>query len=302
VHNITLYGLKGSSKVTKKQFENLLDQISVNSEPSFSDSRLDVISELSKRLLTSPIGRNAPQIISLGFWLRPAAIMTLLSDRQLTNEVRVPRGIAYQIPPANVDSLFVYSWVISYLVGNANIVRLPSEINEVTSWLLTQIIECLDVQSGKEQQIFCQFDKDSNISEMISAKSDLRVIWGGDEKIKNLSVSSVKPDGLSIGFSDRKSLCVINTSLYESSTESEKEKLAESLYNDMYWFDQMGCGSPRLIIFVGSQDFDSTQFFQYLVKVIESKDYHTEPGVDIAKLVHSNVMLGVGIAEVVWKT
>ncbi len=38
--------------------------------------------------------------------------------------MRVPRGTVFHIPPANVDTIFMYSWVLSMLMGNRNIVRL----------------------------------------------------------------------------------------------------------------------------------------------------------------------------------
>ena len=295
--NVSIYRPEGCSDYSHKQFEEYLDALVVNRDFSYSEARREVISDLSSRLLASPMGRAAPQIISLGFWLRPAAIESLLAPRQRENEIRVPRGLAYQIPPSNVDTLFVYSWVISFLVGNANVVRLPSELSEVTTWLLKQLLECVDRHGYSNQQVFCQFDKNSTISELISSKSDLRVIWGGDEKIKALSGADLKPDGLSVGFSDRKSMSVINITEYQSLDEAGKIKLAENLYNDTYWFDQMGCGSPRLIVFVGKKTFDSSEFFDHLVNVASRKNYGAETGVDIAKLVFANEMLGTGVAD-----
>ena len=37
-----------------------------------------------------------------------------------------PRGNVFHLPPANVDTIFVYSWAISALAGNHNVVRISS--------------------------------------------------------------------------------------------------------------------------------------------------------------------------------
>ena len=47
--------------------------------------------------------------------------------------------IAFHVTPANVDTLFVYSWVLSLLVGNANIVRLSSRSTPVRTRILETI-------------------------------------------------------------------------------------------------------------------------------------------------------------------
>ena len=37
-----------------------------------------------------------------------------------------PRGLVFHVPPANVDTIFVYSWALSALAGNPNVVRISS--------------------------------------------------------------------------------------------------------------------------------------------------------------------------------
>ncbi len=68
--------------------------------------------------------------------------------------------------------------------------------------------------------------------------------------------------------------------------------LAEELYNDAYWFDQLACSSPRLLVWVGSrEDVDRARrlLFEELSQVIAAKGYVLAPGAAIAKL---NFMYG----------
>ncbi|MFC6804089.1 acyl-CoA reductase [Deinococcus caeni] len=38
----------------------------------------------------------------------------------------MPRGLVFHVPPANVDTIFIYSWLMSVLAGNRNVIRLSS--------------------------------------------------------------------------------------------------------------------------------------------------------------------------------
>lgn len=265
----------------------------VNQIP-FSDPLKMVIKDLSQVLLSAPIARSAPQLIALGYWLRSAAISRLQQqfDRDTTSDsVRVARGLALQLPPENVDTLFVYSWVLSFLVGNRNVTRLPTSPNAIALWLVEQITLILHKHDQADRQLFCYFDKNSSVNEQLSSHCDLRVVWGGDEKIASVSRHLIQPDGLSIGFSDRKSICVLDTASYSELSEAEQFALAEKFYNDTYWFDQMGCGSPRLLVWVGSDQPPMDLFFQHLDKVIDKKAYRVEAGVAIDKLVFASEMM-----------
>ena len=171
----------------------------------FSMQSLIVIESLSSHLLKSEYSRKWPQLIALGYWLRKSAISLLIDEYSLkhSKKIRTARGLALHLPPANVDTLFVYSWVLSFLCGNKNIVRLPNDLSAVAQFLVKTITTLLPENSG---QIFCQYKSDSDANQIISKECDLRVIWGGNEKVNLISKFPVKPDGLSIGFPDRKSL------------------------------------------------------------------------------------------------
>lgn len=279
--------------------ERLTAMSALGREP-FHENSLSVVRELSARLLKSKQSKQAPQFVALGYWLRAAAIKRLQSDfvaRLPEGQVPTCRGLAFHLPPANVDTLFVYSWVLSYLAGNANIVRLPSNVPETTQWLLNAVIGTLEEAGDLNSNLFCQYDYRSNLSKTISAISDLRLIWGGDEKVQQASADPVRPDGLSIGFSDRKSHCVINADAYARLDEAERDQLAEQLYNDIYWFDQLGCGSPRTVVWVGPATDCSQDLYARLNRLAGQKGYMVETGVAISKFSFANAMIAAGTAD-----
>ena len=76
-----------------------------------------------------------------------------------------------------------------------------------------------------------------------------------------------------IAFSDRFSLCVIDSTSLNMLDEFEIQKLAESFYNDSYLMDQNACSSPHLVIWTGNNIKNAkTKFWKALYKKVE-KDY-----------------------------
>jgi len=74
--------------------------------------------------------------------------------------------------------------------------------------------------------------------------------------------------------------------------------LAERLFNYIFWFDQMACGFPRVIAWIG----DSVRcvdlpcdLYQRLTVVATRKSYNVETGVALAKFGYLNDMLASGI-------
>ena len=252
---------------------------------AFADDAIDVIAKLSSLLLRSDIARENPQITALGYWLRKGAILPLLDNYKINSlhQARSSRGFALHLPPANVDTLFVYSWVLSFLSGNANLVRLPNQPNQVTSYLVEAINSLLP---RDHDQFFCQYDSNSTANEDISRHCDLRIIWGGNEKVNLVSKFPVKPDGLSIGFPDRKSFCILSEQSFGQKSDEEKDQLVKRFFNDVFWFDQMGCGSPRLLIWTDATEDHTTirrDFYSRLSSVIAEQNYKTNPSIALSK-------------------
>ena len=85
----------------------------------FDDATMGLCAALSGRLLRL---RDHPEAVALGFWMRPAALTGMRARFEASiphNQIAVPRGLAFHVTPANVDTMFVYSWVLSLLMGLA---------------------------------------------------------------------------------------------------------------------------------------------------------------------------------------
>ena len=266
----------------------------------FCQRRIQTLNDLGNKLMRSPQAASAPQILALGFWLRKSALKRIQQELlpEVPDRYAVPRGLAFHLPPANVDTLFAYSWALSFLAGNYNVVRLPSQMNPVAEFLVKTILSTLKENNLASSQHFVFFDKTSTLMRDISARSDLRVIWGGDAKILKISRDPVRPDGLSLGFSDRKSICIISAKGFAESDLETRRQLAAKMYNDLYWFDQLGCGSPRAVLWLGDQSPEtSDEFYSLLQTVVKEKNESLETGIAISKFVFGNEMAGVGLCD-----
>ena len=266
----------------------------------FCQRRILALHDLGNKLMRSPHSASAPQILALGFWLRKSALKRIQQDMlpELPDRYAVPRGLAFHLPPANVDTLFAYSWALSFLAGNQNVVRLPSQMNPVAEFLVKTILSTLEEHELVSSQHFVFFDKASTLMRDISARSDLRVIWGGDAKILDISRDPVRPDGLSLGFSDRKSICIVSAKAFAEADIETRQQLATKMYNDLYWFDQLGCGSPRAVLWLGDHSPEiRDEFYSLLQTVVKEKNEILETGIAISKFVFGNEMAGVGLCD-----
>jgi len=264
--------------------------------PAMDDRSLDLLATISRDILAAPQARAMPQYMALGYWLRPASLKRVKAEFEASSSnddvVVAPRGVALHLPPTNVDTICVYSWAVSVLAGNCNIVRLPKSVAPGTEWLIGLIAAAIDRSGESDRQIFCTYDYGGDLEKRLSATIDLRMIWGGDSKVETVSRIPIRPDGLSLGFPDRKSFAVFETTAYRDAASAERDKLAQNFFNDVFWFDQMGCGSPRILFWVGDPGDLARDFFHRLYAVTEQKSHETPTGVAIAKLVHLHDLLG----------
>lgn len=266
-----------------------------------SETSISLLGDISRQILASPVARAQPQYVALGYWLRPASLKRLCDgfrgDLERPGFVAAPRGVALHLPPTNVDTIFVYSWALSLLAGNCNIVRMPTNADAGTEWLVKLIAGAIENAGESDRHIFCQLPQSGALNDAVSACCDLRMIWGGDEKVAAVNLTPIRPDGLSIGFPDRKSISVIAANAYRAADAATRDALAGQFFNDIYWFDQMGCGSPRILFWLGQPEDLADDLFVRLDAELSRRSYAPETGVSIGKFALLNDLLAEGVGH-----
>jgi hypothetical protein len=274
-----LRGLRGAPRRSARPFDPL---------------RIDFCDTLSRAILHDSRSRSFPQMVAVGFWLRRAEIQRL-ADRFAALEgagaVRVPRGLVFHVPPTNVDTLFLYSLMASFLVSNRNVVRVSPSRRSEQSRLLCDLLRNVLAEDRfaefADELAVVSYSHESKPTALISQEADVRLLWGGDESIDRLRAIPVRAGTQDLTFGDRFSFAILRPDAVLQPDQRSLHTLAEELYNDAYWFDQLACSSPRLLVWVGSrEDVDRARrrLFYELSEVIAAKGYVLGPGASISKL------------------
>jgi hypothetical protein len=254
----------------------------------FDASRTEFIADVCRRL--GRRSRHLPEAQALAFWMRKSELHRLAqSFFELGSDqtVLMPRGTVFHIPPANVDTLFAYSWALSTLVGNRNIVRLSSRATDQSNLIIDTIREVLvdhPLVAGSSAMITYGHEDAATVA--ISASCDVRVIWGGDATVNRIRSIPIPAHATELVFADRFSMAGIGIQAYQTLDAQERNRLAELFFVDAYWFDQLGCSSARLLLWVGADDPrpSATDFYDRVRAVVRKKGYAVDASTAIAKL------------------
>ena len=219
----------------------------------FAPERVDLVAGVADTLLGPRRSTASGPAAHFAFWTRRAALAKIAENfaaRVPRHALARPRGLVFHLPPQNVETVFLYSWALSYLAGNANIVRLPQAISARMRAIVDLFLERLEA-AGDESQLFVHYPSQGDLGAKISARSDARVVWGGDAKVALFAPLPLRNGGKSIWFGDRFSFSTINGAALDKLDEPALRALAKKLHNDVFVFDQMACSSPHALYVVG---------------------------------------------------
>lgn len=268
---------------------------SVRAEPeggrlTVGDERVvDFLVAFARKLLAPAVARRYPELASLGFFLRRGEISKALASVEGPHgQLRFPRGLVFHVPPANVDTIFVYSWALSALAGNPNVVRISSRSAGAAQAVLDALAETDAHPAVAQTQRMVTYGRDDAVTAALSAACDLRVIWGGDRSVEQIRRHPLAPSARDLTFPDRSSFSVISARGWAAATPQQRRTAVLGLYNDAYWFDQAACASPRAVFWVGSAaEVGPAQ--EELIELLGELVGQKAPAVDAAMAVEKRV-------------
>lgn len=263
---------------TEPSFEKALSKLQqTKTLMPFSSEVYQFAAKLSKKFL---LERAHPEIVALGYWLRKANLLRMQDQFNMDNKgtIKLARGTVFHISPSNVDTIFVYSWLLSLLAGNRNVIRLSSKSeNNVLLKTIISLFESGEFSNIAERTILCTYNHNEGFTEVISNICHTRVIWGGDSTVQTIRAIPLAPLANELVFPDRFSVALIN-----SEALNDAESVVQDFYNDAYWFDQMACSSPRLIFWLGNNREGIELFWNSLESLVKQK-YELQPALQVAK-------------------
>ncbi len=194
------------------------------------------------------------------------------------------------VPPANVDTIFVYSWALSALAGNHNIVRVSDRAAGAALTVLEALNDVLaDAHPAIAQtQRMVSYARSDATTESLFGACDVRVLWGGDRAVTELRTFPIQPLARDLAFPDRSSFAAISVAGWRDATPEQRAAAVDGFANDLYWFDQAACSSPRNLFWVGAADEAEAaraELADLLGEVIRRRGW----GVDAAMAVEKHV-------------
>lgn len=277
------------------QFENLVPKVIALEEifaaralSPFSAKVMDLLQDVSTRLLRDPTAKDYPDVVTFAFWCRKASLTALKREHCNDGEIRLGRGVVFHITPSNVPVNFAYSLAAGLLAGNANIVRVPSKPFpqvKIICRALNGALESEEHTTLRHYVALIRYERDEVTTALLSAHCDVRIIWGGNQTIAEIRQAPLPPRSFDLTFADRYSCCVIQADNYLSM--ADYAKVAQDFYNDTYLFDQNACTAPHLVVWLGmgdSVEVAKRLFWAHLHGLVTEK-YTLQPAAAVEKLV-----------------
>ena len=274
----------------------------------FAAVLIDFVDQVSKAVLSDPFLVRMPEMAAAAHWMRKAHLIELRRSFEIMRGERLwlSRGLCLHFAPSNVDSIFLYSWFTSLLVGNTNIVRLSLRRGEDVDLLLTKVDSVIAdkrFEAIRDRTAILGFDHDDEFTRQLSESCQVRVVWGGDESVRHVRSIPLNPLALDVAFADRFSLAVLNAYKVLEADATSLRNLASEFQRDAYGFDQMACSSPRLVIWIGdsiSCISAQSRFWEALAMEVSLRKTAYPPIVGLNKLVTAYSSAAMGTADRVW--
>lgn len=244
----------------------------------------EFLNGLSEEIRHDKEARSYPDIVTFGFFCRKANIEKM--KKEYMQENRLGRGLSFHIAPSNVPINFAYSMIAGLLAGNSVVVRVSTKDFNQTK-ILCRLMEetAKKLDSVVEKYIaIVSYDHNQEITDYLSAISDIRVIWGGDNTVGQIRKSEIPSRCVEITFADRYSICVLDAQ--EVLKIKDWNVVAQNFYNDTYLYDQNACSSPRLLYWLGDKNdvYEAQHLFWNAIYDNIATKYQIEPVIAVDKL------------------
>lgn len=249
---------------------------------AFDEGVLNLLSDVSARLMKDAEARVLPDVVSFAFWCRKANLARLVLGYP-DAPYRIGRGIVLHIAPSNVPVNFAFSWAFSQIAGNVDVVRVPSKPFPQVDVICRAIKASLD-HASTVRSAFVRYPANGVTTERLSGISDARVVWGGDATVAEVRALPCAPRCVDVVFPDRYSVAFINESALSCLDDQAIRDLAGKFYNDSYIMDQNACSSPRAIFWFGSDSLQRDRFRE-AVKAKAAFSYDLQGAVSVDKYV-----------------
>ena len=254
----------------------------------FDGGVMAFLSDLGAALIADREARAYPDVVAFGFFCRRANLEALAREYEGAVSDRLGRGLSFHIAPSNVPVNFAYSLAAGLLAGNACVVKASSRDFPQTR-IICRVMDALlrgahAALANHACVVIYPRDR-QDVTEMLSARCDARIIWGGDETVRRVRMAPLAPRAVEVAFPDRYSLLAVDAKRVLALDDKALAAAARGFYNDTYLTDQNACTSPRLVYWLGGRDavMRAQARFWEAVRAYAAPRYPIEPVVAVDK-------------------
>ena len=208
---------------------------------------------LSSRLLRDPASRQFPDVMTFGYFCRKSSISKVINTLH-DRDSRLGWGTVLHIAPANIPVNFAFSFLMGFLSGNINYVRVPTTPYPQVDLIVGAIDDILADSAfenlGQRVNFFtCERDHPALVR-MVGEASGL-VVWGGDTTVAKFKAMDKPISAVELYFPDRVSSALLAARAIQDLDENDLTKLCDRFFNDTFLVDQNACSSPSMLFWVG---------------------------------------------------
>lgn len=270
---------------------DIKESITAKSFRVFDERVINFLDEVSDAVLKNPDSKKYKDLISIAFFFRKGSLQKI--KQNYNDENRVGVGLAFHITPSNVPMQFFYSLAVSLLAGNANIVRLPSREYEQSAILLDIMKDKMKNHEEMQNRIcLVKYGHEKENTDYFSSYCDVRIIWGGDESIRQVRLSPLSARSYDVTFADRFSISLVNALAFLKS--DAKMDIIKKFYIDTYFSDQNACNSTRMVVWNGDNEHicEAKKFFWQLLAELAESEYDLK-GISVVEKFISGCALAI---------
>ena len=227
---------------------------------------------------------DIPGVQFLRMWLRRGTLEPIIARELGGNAVcggwmedgharlkAYPLGIVGHWPAGNIEIQPVLSMTCALLGGNASLVRVPRDLDELTRRIMGKLeqADSAGVLTGRVRMLV--FDHTRNdLQEAMARSVDGAMIWGGEEAVLNVRGLPFPHWARLAIFGPRISVAAMDAD--SRSNPKEQESWCRRIARDVWQFDQQACSSPQVLFIEKETSRSSREFVQSLKRAFESEN------------------------------
>jgi hypothetical protein len=257
----------------------------------FDAELVNFVTDFAKSILIDKQSRDYPELIVMANFFKSANVARLRLELEGRGNF-LARGLVFHIAPSNIDSVFLYSSLLSLLCGNLNLIRISQGAGDQIQFIIKKMVHLLSQEHAAIADRFylITYEHNDAITALISQHCHMRVVWGGDNTVNKIRSIPLRPMASEICFPDRFSASIFRADAVLNLDRLKLLELCSRFFNDSILFAQQACSSPRLISWIGSNHNCATArhlFWQAFDHQLSFKEYENSPSMVMDRFVSS---------------